>query len=632
MRTWKPSLGAWREGSLTHFRVWAPGIKRLEVIVETPNRAPLILPLEKSSNGFFHGATSKVTSGDLYRYRLNGGDSYPDPASRYQPLGVHGPSQVIHPSAFEWTDQGWTGVDLDDLVLYELHVGTFTPAGTFAAAAQRLPYLRDLGVTAVELLPVADFAGERNWGYDGVVLYAPARCYGAPDDLRRLVNEAHRLGLAVHLDVVYNHLGPDGAYHGMFSPYYFSQKHKSPWGAGVNFDGEGSKEARGFFIENAVHWIHEYHMDGLRLDATHAIQDESPRHILAELTAALRESMAGSRRQVLVIAENVRNLAHMVKSESQRGWGLDGVWSDDFHHQMRRCLAGDSDGYFRDFGGTTAEIATTISGGWFYSGQHAEYFGGARGTDPTGIPLRRFVFFIQNHDQIGNRAFGERLNHQIDLADYRAATALLLLAPETPLLFMGQEWAASSPFRFFTDHHEELGRLVTEGRRREFSRFSAFASPEHRARIPDPQDLRTFEASRLNWEEQETEPHASMLRLTIALLALRRQEPALCSYERDSMEITALSDSALLMQRSAPAAPTVLVVCQLHGPGVVSLRETSSAPQGAEDQWELLLTTEEKAFAPDPLPPRIEGARLIIEFARPGVVVLRQRVASRKAV
>jgi maltooligosyltrehalose trehalohydrolase len=621
--TWFPSLGAVPSSGGTRFRVWAPDATTLDAVVESPGRNPGPYALQKCAEGLFSGTVGEIAPGDLYRYRIDGRGPFPDPASRFQPRGVHGPSEVVAPARFHWTDQQWTNVELEDLVLYEMHVGAFTPSGTFAAAQRRLPLLRDLGATAVELMPVADFAGDRNWGYDGVALFAPARCYGHPDDLRRFVNEAHVLGLAVHLDVVYNHLGPDGAYVKMFSPYYFSGSHRSPWGAGTNLDGRYSAQVRKFFVENALHWIHEYHIDGLRVDASHALVDESSRHFLAELTAAVRDSTAELPQRPLIIAEDHRNLARIVKPASQDGWGLDAVWSEDFHHQMRRRLAGDSDGYFADFEGDAAGIAATVKRGWYYWGQHSQYFGGRRGTDPAGIPPSHFVFYIQNHDQVGNRAMGDRLHHRIDLPCYRAATALLLLAPETPLLFMGQEWAATTPFHYFIDHHEELGRRITEGRRREFRRFAAFADPETCERIPDPQDPNTFRASRIVWQEREREPHASLLRLYKALLTLRRTEAALRWQEGADFDVAALDDDALVLRRGAPAASPVLAVIRLRGPGVSDLRTTPLAQASPATNWQIILTTEQAAFASDAVPPRVQLTGPVVEFHRPGAVVLK---------
>ncbi len=607
-----PELGALPDaGGGTRFRVWAPAAARVAVVIE-PERRRVALAAE--AGGYFAGRVGGVGAGDRYRIVVDDGEPVPDPASRAQPDGVHGASAVVDPGGFPWSDAGWRGVALADLVLYELHVGTFTSAGTFAAAAARLPELRDLGVTAIELMPVADFPGDRNWGYDGAALFAPARCYGTPDDLRRLVDAAHRLGLAVHLDVVYNHFGPDGAYAAAVSPAFFSDRHRSPWGAGINLDGAESAGARAFFVANAVYWIREYHVDGLRLDATHALVDDGPRHFVAEVAAAARA--AAPERRVLVIAEDARNLARMVRSEPEGGWGLDAVWADDFHHQIRRRLAGDRDGYYADYSGSAADLATTLARGWFFTGQWSAFAGTPRGTDPAGIDPARFVFCLQNHDQVGNRAAGERLHHQVDLAAYRAASALLLLAPETPLLFMGQEWAARSPFLFFTDHRGALGRAVTDGRRREFARFASFASPEAAARIPDPQAPATFASSRLDWDERAASPHAETLRFYRALLALRRTHPALA--RGGSFAVDAVDADTILLRRAAADGAVVLAVVRLAGSGEVAVAAAAG--------FTLRLHSEDERFAPDPAPPRIRaGTPTRIRFARPGAVVLEGR-------
>jgi maltooligosyltrehalose trehalohydrolase len=598
------------------FRVWAPDAKALRVVFERPG--PQAAPLEKFLDGTFGALVTAAKAGDRYRYEVDGGAAFPDPASRFQPEGVHGPSAIVDARTFSWTDSAWTGVPRRDLVLYELHTGTFTPDGTFAAAAARLPYLARLGVTAVELMPVADFPGARNWGYDGVDLFAPARCYGTPDDLRRFVNTAHASGLAVFLDVVYNHLGPEGNYLAVFSPYYFSETHTNPWGKGLNFDGPKSSMVRQFFIENALHWVHEYHVDGLRLDATHAIVDHDPRPFVAQLAARVRES---SVRPVYVIAEDHRNLARMIRPEGEGGWGLDGVWADDFHHKVRVALAGDSEGYYRDYTGSMSNLARTLNQGWHFTGQYSTYLQEHRGTDPTGISPRRFVFCIQNHDQIGNRALGERLHHQIDLAAYRAASVLLLCAPATPLLFMGQEWAASTPFLYFTDHPEELGKLVTEGRRNEFRHFSAFSDAAARGRIPDPQDGATFRACRLDWSEVTAEPHASMLRLYERLLALRRHEAAI---RGEIFAAWALSESTLLLRHDAAEGPSVVAIIQMNGSAEIRLAGHDSLAGLNLSLWQLLFTTEDRPFAPDPQPPIIESCAggLKVGFVRPSAVLL----------
>ncbi len=507
------------------FRVWAPDRQTIQLVLDGNARDERVIPLEKHADGMFEVLVPGLETGGRYRYLIDGEGPYPDPASRFQPEGVHGPSQVIDPARFAWTDSGWRGVAAADLVIYELHVGTFSPEGTFDGVTGRLPELARLGVTAVELLPLADFPGQRNWGYDGVGLFAPARCYGAPDDLRRLVDEAHRLGLAVLLDVVYNHLGPDGNYLARYSADYFSSTNRTPWGPAINLDGPRSANVRAFFFENALHWLREYHMDGLRLDATHRFFDDRPRHFLAELAGVVHESIP--ERTVHLIAEDARNLATMVRPVAEGGWGLDGIWSDDFHHELRRYLVGDFEGAFRDFRGNLIDLVKTINRGWLFQGEYSIHRGYFRGTDPTGLAPRSFVFYIQNHDRIGNRALGERLNHQVDAAAYRAASALLLTTAATPLLFMGQEWAASAPFVFFTDHPEELGRLVHEGRMHEFRDYEAFVDPARRATIPHCQAEATFLTCKLDWSEREREPHAAMLRLYQALLQLRREEPAL---------------------------------------------------------------------------------------------------------
>ena len=606
--------GACVEGGGTSFRVWAPERRRVEVVIETPGREGECHVLSRADGGFFEGVVGGTGAGDLYRYRVDGEGPFPDPASRFQPRGVHGPSEVIDASRFRWADDAWPGLRLADLAVYELHVGTFTPAGTFAGAAERLSYLADLGVTALELMPVADFPGGRNWGYDGVSLFAPARCYGRPDDLRRLVDAAHRAGLGVALDVVYNHFGADGAYHGAFTKSYFSRRHSTPWGAAINLDGRHSDAVRSFLIENALAWVREYHVDALRLDATHALVDDGPRHFLAELSARLRTE-AG--RPVLLIAEDHRNLRQLVLPESRGGWGLDAVWADDFHHQMRRALAGDDEGYYADFSGSAADLAETIRRGWLFRGQPSPHLGAPRGEDPSGLPPRSFVVCLQNHDQIGNRALGGRLHHEVDLDAYRAATALHLCAPETPLLFMGQEWAATSPFLFFTDHEPELGKRVTAGRRKEFRSFRAFADPEARKRIPDPQAETTFLAGRLVWEERESEPHAGTLRLHRALLGLRRREPALRPDSWDGVDAQAAGGDTVVLRR-AGGGRTLLVVARLRGAGTVDV----AAP--ANPGWEVLLTTEDAAFCTDPRPIRLESSTplgLRLHFARPGAVV-----------
>ncbi|MGO9600046.1 MAG: malto-oligosyltrehalose trehalohydrolase [Isosphaeraceae bacterium] len=618
--TCQRTLGACPDYLGTHFRVWAPDRASVEVVLERPGHQ--VIPLFKEPGGFFSGYVPGLSAGTLYRYRVDGQGPFPDPVSRFQPDGVHGPSEIIDAARFAWTDQEWRGVPREELVIDELHIGTFTPEGTFDAVNRRLPQLAELGITAIELLPVADFPGARNWGYDGVNLFAPARCYGRPDDLRHLVDEAHRLGLAVLLDVVYNHLGPDGNYLAQFSRHYFSERHKTLWGPAINLDGPHSDAVRAYFFENALHWLSEYHLDGLRLDATHYLFDESPRHFVAELSAVVHAKITD--RTIHLIAEDPRNLAFMVRLEAEGGWGLDALWSDDFHHDLRRYLVGDADGAFRDFRGRLDDLALTINRGWLFCGAYSIHRGYNRGTDPAGLDPSRFVFFLQNHDRTGNRALGERLNHQVSPATFRAASALLVATPQIPLLFMGQEWASSAPFLFFTDHAEPLGTLVKEGRRHEFREYAAFADPETLKRIPDCQAESTFLACKLDWNERDREPHASILRLYRTLLHLRRTEPALQCQRRGKYEATALDADTLLLRRDADGASSIWVAVCLKGSRTVRLEIPAAS---SVQHWELILTTEDPSFAPEPgaTTPHVDltGPAPIITFKGPTAVILR---------
>lgn len=620
---WRPTLGAWFTGGEAWFRVWAPRVEQVELVLHwcptEQTRDERRIRLTRQSDGTHTTRCGDVVPGARYGYRLDGRGPFPDPVSRAQPDGVHGASQVVDPT-FPWTDHDWAAAPLRDVVVYELHVGTFTPAGTFAGVTERLPYLAELGVTAVELMPVAAWAGTRNWGYDGVALFAPSQAYGDPDDLRRLVNRAHELGLMVLLDVVYNHLGPDGAYHAEFSPAYFSPDRHSPWGPAINFDGAGSDQTREFFCENALYWLHEYHLDGLRLDATHAIADDSARHVIAELCRRVRASERGD---ALLIAEDGRNARAVVTPLDDGGWGLDAVWADDLHHQIRRATAGDSDGYFQDYSGLPTDVTQTIRQGWFYRGQRSRYLEADRGTDPAGLPLERFVVCLQNHDQVGNRAFGDRLHDAVDPAVYRALVTLLCCLPETPLLFMGQEWAARTPFLYFTDHHEALGRLVTEGRRTEFSRFRLFSDPTSRERIPDPQAASTFEASRLDWRELEQAGHSQVYRLHAAVLALRRTTPAFRGSSVSGAPIAVqVGAQTIAVVRTAGEGEVCLVVCHLGRPDTVCLDQWPDAGIG----WDVLLSTEDRRFVDDPIPVTVStGATPRVGFGGPAAVVLRAR-------
>jgi malto-oligosyltrehalose trehalohydrolase len=568
------------------YRIWAPEKKKVEVeVLHSASGKRRIVPMIPEGAGYFHGIDKDGRAGDGYKFRLDGEASFPDPASRWQPDGVHGLSMVIDPRAYAWQDAGWRRPQFRDLVLYELHVGAFTHAGTFHAAIEKLPALHELGVNAIQLMPVADFPGDRNWGYDGVALYAPARCWGHPDDLRALVDAAHRHGIAVVLDVVYNHLGPDGNYLGQFSRFYFTEKHKTPWGAAINFDGEHNGPVRSFFVSNAVYWLDEFHIDGLRLDATHAIIDESPKHVVEEISDAAHARGAFS------IAEDERNLANVVAHKPE-GCALDAVYADDFCHSIQVALG---DPRFRDdFDGSPAEIADELRHGWHYRGQTSKRAGGRRrGMECAHLAPERFVYCTSNHDQVGNRAFGERLNHLASPEAYRAASALLLLAPYTPMLFMGQEWAASTPFLYFTDHNEELGKRVAEGRRKEFARFAEFSDPALAAKIPDPQRVETFEKSKLTWAEIDDAAHAGVRALYRECIRLRASVPVFRPQSRENWKVADLGVVAL---RFDGGAQDWLVLADLAGSTRGVLADEDFCRLRPGKRWTRALSSNEKRF------------------------------------
>jgi maltooligosyltrehalose trehalohydrolase len=496
------------------FRLWAPSASAVALCLDQGEP----LPMRAEAGGWYALTTDKATAGSRYRFRIDGELQVPDPASRYNGEDVHGPSEVIDPSGFDWQDDGWRGRPWHEAVVYELHVGSFSDSGDFAGVEAKLDELVAAGITAVELMPVADFPGERNWGYDGVLPFAPDSSYGQPEDLKRLVQSAHRKGLMVLLDVVYNHFGPEGNYLHAYAKPFFTDKHQTPWGAAINFDDAGSRQVRDFFIHNALYWLEEYHLDGLRLDAVHAIRDDSKQHILAELAEAVRAG-PGRERQVHLVLENEANNARYLS------WGYDAQWNDDIHHCFHVLLTGEADGYYSDYADKPHwRLARCLAEGYAYQGEHSQYHKAPRGEPSRGLPPLRFVSFLQNHDQIGNRAFGERLTELAPPEALKAAMAILLLAPSPPMLYMGEEWGTRRRFPFFCDFGPELAKAVTEGRRREFARFERFQDPKVRDTIPDPSEPATFEAARLDWRERDQPEHAAWLAHVRQLLQIRRDE------------------------------------------------------------------------------------------------------------
>jgi maltooligosyltrehalose trehalohydrolase len=525
------------------FRVWAPLRGRVEVVLGGRH-----LPMESVAGGWWARRAEEAGPGTDYAFSLDGGPPRPDPRSAFQPEGIDGPSRVVDHSAFAWADGGWRGVPLPGSVLYECHIGTFSAEGTFDGAIEHLGHLAGLGIDVIELLPAAEFSGRRGWGYDGVDLFAPHHAYGGPDGLKRLVDAAHGHGIGVVMDVVYNHVGPAGNYLPEFGPY-FSPRHPTNWGDGVNFDGPGSDEVRRFVIDNARMWLRDYHCDGLRLDAVHAIADDSATHILEALAAEVDGLSAQVGRPLFLVAESDLNDPRFVRSRDAGGYGLGASWADEWHHALHATLTGDSSGYYEDFGPLPL-LAKALRQAWVYDGTYSPHRQRVHGRPPAGLHGSQFVVSTQNHDQIGNRAAGERSGALMSPGRLRVAAALLLTSPFVPLLFQGEEWAAGTPFQYFTDHSDpRLGRTVSEGRRQEFSAFGW--DPDD---VPDPQQAVTFERSRLDWAEPVDGQHAGMLAWHRRLIALRRQVPALSDPRLDRVETQYDQDAGWLVVHRGPVA------------------------------------------------------------------------------
>lgn len=584
-------------GGGVHFRVWAPRRARVEVVLEGGEAA---FDLSREEGGYFSALVREASAGTLYRFRLDGdGWRYPDPASRFQPEGPHGPSRVEDPSRFRWTDAGWKGASLKGQVVYEMHVGCFTPEGTLAAAAAQLKELADLGVTCVELMPVAEFPGRFGWGYDGVCLYAPTRLYGEPDDLRRFVDEAHARRMAVILDVVYNHLGPDGNYLGQFSEHYFTDRHKTEWGEALNFDGRHSQAVREFFLSNARHWVEEFHFDGLRLDATQSIQDDSEEHFLAALTREVRDAARG--RATVVVGENEPQDVLMLRPGERGGHGLDGLWNDDFHHTAMVALTGRSEAYYSDYRGTPQEFVSSAKYGFLYQGQRYKWQRNRRGTPTFGLAPQVFVNFIQNHDQIANSARGLRAHSQTSPARLRAMTALTLLLPGTPMLFMGQEFAASAPFHYFADHEPGLAEKVRRGRAEFLAQFRSIATSETRTRLPDPAAPETFGRCKLDLSERER--HREVYDLHRDLLALRRTDAVFSAQEPRGVDGAVLGPEAFVLRYFGRDGDDRLLVVNLGADlGLNPAPEPLLAPPPGK-VWRTVWSSEAYAYGGTGTPP-----------------------------
>jgi malto-oligosyltrehalose trehalohydrolase len=507
-----------RADGTVRFRLWAPAMKR--VGLELAGEAGVV-PMAPQAGGWHEWTTKNAAGGTRYRFVLPDGMRVPDPASRYQPEDVHGPSEVVNPAAWSWNDAGWSNRPWDEAVIYELHIGAFTSEGTFRAAIEKLDHLCRLGVTALEIMPIAEFPGRKNWGYDCVMPYAPDASYGRPEDFKALVEAAHTRGLMILLDVVYNHFGPEGNYLPLYAPSFFTSRHKTPWGAGLNFDGPESRPVRDFIVQNAIYWTRQFHIDGLRLDAVHAILDDSPRHILEELAESVYA--ASGKRPVHLILENEENQARWLERERPGQPRLyTAQWNDDAHHVLHTAATGEDKGYYQDYRGETVMLGRALAQGFAFQGELMTYRGTPRGEACAQLPPSAFIAFLQNHDQIGNRALGDRIRAESPAA-LRAAAAVYLLLPQVPMLFMGEEWGATSPFPFFCDFGPELAEAVRQGRREEFARFPEFQDPTQRESIPDPQAEETFASSKLIWDEISRPEHREWLDWYQRILARRRE-------------------------------------------------------------------------------------------------------------
>ena len=595
-KVWELEFGArpLPDGS-TRFRVWSPSVKSLSVKVFGDEER--IISMERGEEGVFETIIPDVSAGADYMYLIDNERQRPDPVSRWQPQGVHGPSRVVDPQEFGWMDAAWKGVPLKDLIIYELHTGTFTPEGTFESIIEKLPYLKRLGITAIEIMPVAEFPGGRNWGYDGAHLYAPQSTYGGPKGLKKLVDACHSEGLAVILDVVYNHLGPEGNYLGEYAPI-FSKNYRTPWGDALNFDSAESDGVRRYFVENALYWLTEYHIDGLRLDAIHRIMDKSPRHILAEIAVEFRQQAQALNRMAWTIAESDLNDVRVIKPQAESGYGLDAQWSDDFHHSLHSILTGTQRGYFADFG-RMEDLAKAAWEGFVYDGRRSEFRKRRHGTPSAEVAGEQLVVFIQNHDQIANGYWGDRLGALVSPAQQKIAAALLLCAPNLPLFFMGQEWGETAPFLYFTSHTDEaLARGVRQGRKEEYAVFleaEEIGASSMNEGFADPQSEETFQRSKLRWAQAEESPHSEILSFYRDLLALRKEHACFSNCDKSLTRVEYdESERWIALERGDASGERALLVCNLS-PNARNLQL-----EVGRGQWRMILWSNDARYGGEP--------------------------------
>ncbi|MCI0693085.1 malto-oligosyltrehalose trehalohydrolase [candidate division KSB1 bacterium] len=576
-------IGAnYRGNGTCEFVVWAPFKTKVELKIILPEEK--IIPMQKDEWGYWKATIEGCSSDHLYFYRLDDEKDRPDPASHFQSQGVHGPSQIIDHAAFDWEDENWKGIDLAKMIMYELHVGTFTPEGTFEAIIPRLGALKEIGINAVELMPVAQFPGERNWGYDGVYPFAVQNSYGGPNGLKRLVNACHQNGIAVILDVVYNHLGPEGNYFWAFGPY-FTDKYKTPWGKALNFDDVHSDAVRNFFIENALHWFENYHLDAIRLDAVHAIFDMSARPFLQKLAERVEEFSKNARRKFYLIAESNLNDTKIIRLRELGGFGMEAQWCDDFHHSLRTLVTGENRGYYVDFG-RVEQFVKCWQEGFVYSGQYSPYRKRRHGNSSKDMPAQQFVVFSQNHDQVGNRMLGERLSTLVSFEALKLVAGAVILSPYIPMLFMGEEYGEAAPFIYFVSHSDaNLIEAVRKGRKEEFKSFNWIGEP------PDPQSVDTFLKSKLDWKKRAQGNHSLLLDFYKNLIKLRNEMPALANLDKDALEAVGFEENKIVLVRRWKGQSQVLLIFNFNNAEVAF---TASLYKGI---WEKILDSSDKIWS-----------------------------------